>query len=169
VSTLKIKGLRADNIALMTAATTCVQYAGGTRFSLKTLYDLARLEEKEARCPVDKEFAHNSTLANAKDAAMMMSSITDSDGYTTVSRHGESPTTSPPRPCPQPEGKEGNRKNPFDDRFLTTFLPSFANRPTKMQVSVDAVPDRIMGITPGGMRKKNNVVGGTETAKDVRS
>jgi hypothetical protein len=95
----------------------------------------------------------------------MMSSITDSDGYTTVSRHGRSPTTSPPRPRPQPEGKEGNRKNPFDKRFLTAFHPSFMNGPTKMQVSVDAVPDRIIGIAPGGMRKKNNVVGGTETAQ----
>jgi hypothetical protein len=145
VSALKIKQLRADNIALMTTATTHVQHAGGTRFSFKTLYDLACSEEKEARCLVDKEFAHDSALANAKDASTMMSSITDSDGYTTVSRRGGSPTTSPPRPRPPPEGKKGNRKNPFDDRFLTTFLPSFANGPTKMQVSVDAVPDRIMG------------------------
>ncbi len=113
LSVSKIKQLRADNIALMTAATTRVQHAGGTRFSLKTLYDHARSEEKEARRLVDKEFAHNSTLANAKDAATMMSSITDSDGYTTISRRGRSPTTSPPRPHPQPEGKEGNRKNPF--------------------------------------------------------
>ncbi len=41
----------------------------------------------------------------------------------------------------------------------------FANGPTKMQVSVNAVPDRIMGIAPGGMRKKNDVVGGTEMAQ----
>ncbi len=164
MSTSKIKRLRADNIALMTAATTCVQYAGGTRFSLETLYDIARFDKKEARCLVDKEFAHGSTLANAKDAATMMSSITDSKGYT-MSRHGGSPTTSPPRPRPQQEGKEGNRKNPFDDRFLTTFLLSFANSPTKMQASVNAVPNRIMGIAPGGMRKKNDVVSGTETAQ----
>jgi hypothetical protein len=122
-------------------------------------------EEKEARRLVDKEFAHDSALADAKDAATLMRSITDSDGYTTVSCRGGFPTTSPPRPCPQPEGKEGNRKNPFDDRFLTTFLPSFANSPTMMQVSVDAVPDRTMGIAPGGMRKKNDVVGGTEMAQ----
>jgi hypothetical protein len=165
VSASKIKQLRADNIALMTAAMTRLQHAGGTRFFLKMLYDLARSEEKEARHLVDKEFAHNSALANAKDAAMTMSSITDSDGYTTVSCRGRSPTTSPPRPRPQPEGKEGNRKNPFDDRFLTTFLPSFASSPMKMQVSVNAVPDRIMGIAPSAMTKKNNVVGGTETAQ----
>ncbi len=165
MSTSKIKQLRADNIALMTAATTRVQYAEGTCFSLKTLYDLARSEEKEARHLVDKEFAHDSTLANAKVAATMMSFITDSNSYTTVSCHGESPIPSLPRPRPHPEGKESNRKNSFDNRFLTTFLPSFANGPTKMQVSVDAVPDRVMGIAPGRMRKKNNVVGGTETAQ----
>jgi hypothetical protein len=34
-----------------------------------------------------------------------------------------------------------------------------------MRVSVDAVPDRIMGIAPSGMRKKNNIVGGTEMAQ----
>jgi hypothetical protein len=100
VSASKIKRLRADNIALMTAATTRVQHAGGTHFSLKMLYDLSRSEEKEARRLVDKEFAHDFTLTNAKDAATMMSSITDSDGYTTVSRRGGSPTTSPPRPRP---------------------------------------------------------------------
>jgi hypothetical protein len=149
----------------MTTATTRVQHAGGTRFSLETLYDLARSEKKEARRLVDKEFAHNSALANAKDAATMMSSITDSDGYTTKSCHGGSPTTSPPRPRLQPKGKEGNRKNPFDDRFLTTFLPSFTNGPAKMHVPVNAVPHMIMGIAPSRMRKKNDVVGGTEMAQ----
>ncbi len=69
----------------MTAAMTHVQYAGGTCFSLKMLYDLACSEEKEARRLVDKEFAHDSALANTKDAATMMSSITDSDSYTTLS------------------------------------------------------------------------------------
>jgi hypothetical protein len=129
-------------------------------------YDLARSEKKEARSLVDKEFAHDSTLANAKDAATMMSSITDSNGYTTISRCGGSPTTSPPRPRLQPEGKEGNKKNPFDNRFLTAFLPSFANSPAKMRVPVNAVLHMIMGIAPGGMRKKNNVIGGTaETAQ----
>jgi hypothetical protein len=34
-----------------------------------------------------------------------------------------------------------------------------------MQVSVDAMPDRIMGIAPGRMRKKNGVIGGTETVQ----
>jgi hypothetical protein len=119
VSASKIKRLRADNIALMTTATICGQHAGGTHFSLKTLYNLAHLEEKEARRLVDKEVAQDSALANAKDAATIMSSITDSNGYTTVSPRDGSPTTSPPRPHPQPEGKVDNRKNPFNDRFLT--------------------------------------------------
>jgi hypothetical protein len=138
----------------MTTATTHVQHAGGTCFSLKMLYDLAHLEKKEASHLVDKEFAHDSVLADAKDAATMMSSIMDSDGYTTISRHGGSPTTSPPRPRLQPKGKEGNRKNPFDDRFLTTFLPSFTNSPAKMHVPVDAVLHMIMGIAPGQNEKE---------------
>ena len=94
----KIKRVRADNVALMTSATIKVQQAGGTRFSLKTLYKIAPLEEKEARLYTDKVLAHNSTSTVAKEMAKMMSSITDSDGYTTVTRRGRSPTSSPPKP-----------------------------------------------------------------------
>ncbi len=110
MSASKIKQLRADNIALMTAATTCVQHARGTRFSLKTLYDLARSEEKEARCLVDKEFAHDSMLADAKDAAMTMSSITeDSDGYTTVSRPWQIPNYIPSQ-ASSPTRRQGRQQ-----------------------------------------------------------
>ncbi len=48
VSDAKIKQLRADNVALMMAATIQVQQAGGTRFSLKRLYKIAHSEDKEA-------------------------------------------------------------------------------------------------------------------------
>ena len=74
----KIKQFRADNIALMTKATIFILHAGGTRFSLKALYNLARAEEKEAKRQVDYEAAHDLAIANAKSTATMMSLIMDS-------------------------------------------------------------------------------------------
>jgi hypothetical protein len=94
----KIKRLRADSVALMTSATIKVQQAGGTRFTLETLYEIARSEEKQARCHAENELANDSTSIDAKEMATIMSSITDSDGYTTVNRHGRSPNASPPKP-----------------------------------------------------------------------
>jgi hypothetical protein len=44
----KIGQLRADNVALMTSATICMQQAGSTRFSLEHLYDIACVEGKVA-------------------------------------------------------------------------------------------------------------------------
>jgi hypothetical protein len=41
--------LRKHNVSLMLSAIIRVQKAGGTCFLLKTLYEIARLEEKEAR------------------------------------------------------------------------------------------------------------------------
>ncbi len=73
----------------------------------------------------------------------MMSSITDLDGYTTVTRRGRSPTSSPPKPRLQSGSKTGNRKNLFDDSFLNTFLPTFATSPAKTHAPVDAVPAAI--------------------------
>ncbi len=138
----------------MMKATILVLHAGGTRFSLESLYDLARMEEKEAKCQVDYEVAHDLAIANAKSTPTMMSLITDSDGYTSVNRHSSSPTIPPPRPHFQSVGKENTRKNPFDDRFLNTFLPTFTSSPT-VKVSVD---ESIMGINAGRKSKKNNAV-----------
>jgi hypothetical protein len=45
----KMGQLMKHNVSLMLSATIRVQKEGGTRFSLKTLYKIARLEEKEAR------------------------------------------------------------------------------------------------------------------------
>jgi hypothetical protein len=118
----KIKHVRANNVALMTSETIKVQQAGGTRFSLKTLYEIARLEEKEARLYTDKVLAHSSTSTKAKETATTMSSIMDLDGYTTVTRCGRSPTSSPPKPQLKSGSKTGNRKNLFNDSFLNTFL-----------------------------------------------
>jgi hypothetical protein len=113
------KELRADNIALMTAATIQVQQAGGTCFSLERLYKIARLEEKEARRAFNKAALAPESLATvSKDSAMVMSSITDSDGYTTMSHRGGS-STSPPKIRPQRRSplrsseNDGTRKNPL--------------------------------------------------------
>jgi hypothetical protein len=166
VSDAKIKQLRANNVALMTAATIRVQQAGGTRFSLKCLYEIARSEEKEAWRMFNKAAPAPESLATVlKDSATVMSSITDSDGYTTMS-HCSGSSTSPPKICPQRRSplrsseNDGTRKNPFNDKFLTMFptmfLDSSANR---------TAPDEVVTIiskksTPGlaGMETKLGIV-----------
>jgi hypothetical protein len=114
--------LRNHNISLMLLVSIHIQKAGGTRLLLKTLYKIARLEKKEARCLFAKE---DSVTSAAMETAMAMSSITDPDGFTTVSWRGVS-STSPPKQRPQsrspPRPSDGiKRVNPFDDKFLTSF------------------------------------------------
>jgi hypothetical protein len=53
VTSLKVKRtparenrIRVDNVALMAAATICIQKAGGTRIALEGLYEIARQEER---------------------------------------------------------------------------------------------------------------------------
>ncbi len=88
----------------------------------------------------------------------MMSSITDLDGYTTVTRRGRSQTSSPPKPRLQSGSKTGNRKNLFDDSFLNTFLPIFATGPAKTHAPVDAVPVTIaQQSTSGGEGKMKEI------------
>jgi hypothetical protein len=94
ISDSKIKQLRAD-VALLTAATIQVQQARGMRFSLERLYKIARSEEKEARRIFKKAPAPGSLATTPKDTTMVMSPVTDSDGYTTVSHRGGSSTSSP--------------------------------------------------------------------------
>jgi hypothetical protein len=159
----KIKRVRADNVTLTTSATINVQQAGGTRFSLKTLYKIARLEEKEARLYTNKVLAHDSTSTNAKETARMMSSITDSDGYTTVTHHGRSPTSSPPKPRLQSGSKMGNRKNLFDDSFLNTFLLTFATGPAKTHAPMDAVPAAIAQQPTSGEEGKMKEISARST------
>ncbi len=117
--------LRKHNISLMLLASIHVQKAGGTRFFLKTLYKIARLEKKEARWLFAKEDFVTSAATNT---AITISSITDPDGFTTVSWRGVS-STSPPKQRPQsrspPLPSDGIKwVNPFDDKFLTSFPPS---------------------------------------------
>jgi hypothetical protein len=96
---------------------------------------------------------------------MVMSSSTDSDGYTIMSHHGGS-STSPPKICPQRRSplrsseNNGTRKNPFNDKFLTTFPTMF------LDGSADrTAPDEVVAVipkksTPGfaGMETKLGVV-----------
>jgi hypothetical protein len=49
ITDFKMGQLRKHNVSLMLSATIRVQKAGGTCFSLKTLYKIARSEEKKAR------------------------------------------------------------------------------------------------------------------------
>jgi hypothetical protein len=116
------------------------------RFSLEHMYKLARSEDKEVRCLFDKDLASD-TVANAtKDTLVtVMSSIMDLDGYTTVSHFSGSPTLSPiPRPqCRSPlcpGNKDGMRRNPFNNKFLTIFLPTFLHGLDDKNAPTDAVP-----------------------------
>jgi hypothetical protein len=117
--------LRKHNISLMLTVSIHVQKVGGTRFLLKTLHDIARLEEKEAHCLFAKE---DSVTSASTETATAMSFITDPDGFTTVSWCGVS-STSPPKQRPQshspPCPSDGIKwVNPFDNKFLTSFPPS---------------------------------------------
>ncbi len=70
-------------------------------FSLKYLYKLARSKEKEVKRLFDKDLASDTMTIATKDTMVtVISSIMDSDGYTTMSHCGGSPTSSP-IPLPQ--------------------------------------------------------------------
>ncbi len=87
---------------------------------------IARLEEKEARQLFAKE---DFVMSTANDTATAMSSMTDPDGFTTVSHHGGASSSSPHKqrpqsrspPCP---GNEIKRVNLFNNKFLSSFPPS---------------------------------------------
>ncbi len=113
----------ADNIALMTSATIQVQQAGGTRFSLECLYNIAWAEEKVA-CQL---FAKEALMTDAA-MAMAMSSITNTDEFSTVSCCGVGSSSSPPKQRPQSfspphPGDDPKRIIPFDNSFVTSFPP----------------------------------------------
>jgi hypothetical protein len=113
--------LRIGNIALMSSATIGVQQAGGIRFLLERLYRIARSEEKEA-CQL---FTKEALMTATTDTATAMSSIMDTDGFTTVSCCGGGSSSSPPKQRPQscslprPSG-DIKQINPFNDKFLTS-------------------------------------------------
>ncbi len=114
--------LRKLNVSLMMEATAGIRAAGGTGFLLETLFEVARLEEKEVRWI----FSMDGLVATAEtDTPTIFSSITDAEGFTVVSRCGGT-SSSPPkqrlqiRSPPHLRG-EGARVNHFDKKFLNTF------------------------------------------------
>jgi hypothetical protein len=138
----------------MTTATICVQQAGGTRFLLERLYKITRSEEKEARRLFNNDFSSNSLSPTAtKDTATMMSSIMDSNGYTTVSHHGGSPTASPLKLHPQRRSplcqgfESGTRRNPFNNKFLKTFPPMFVNDPANKNAPANRTASNVVVVT----------------------
>jgi hypothetical protein len=82
--------LRAINVALMTAATICVQHAGGTRITLERLYKIVRQEERAARQHHEKTLA--STPIKINKLKTTMSSIKDAEGFTIVNHQSNSPS-----------------------------------------------------------------------------
>ncbi len=85
--------LRKMNISLMLEASACIRAAGGAAFLLETHFEIARLEEKEAR----RIYAMDGLVASATtDPPRIYSSITDADGFTAVSRRGGE-SSSPPK------------------------------------------------------------------------
>jgi hypothetical protein len=94
-----------------------------------------------------------------------MSSVTDSDGYTTVSHRG-GPITSSPKLHPQSRSPlhsgngDGTRGNPFDGTFLTTFLPNSSDGPANRTALPEVVAAILKEPTHGiaGMKTKSGVV-----------
>jgi hypothetical protein len=74
--------LRANNVALMTLATICVQQAGGMRIMLERLYELARQEERAARQSHEKALA--STPIETNESKTTTSMIMDAEGFSIV-------------------------------------------------------------------------------------
>ncbi len=107
-----------------------MQQAGGSHFLLKRLYKIAHADEKVARQLFDKEALMTATA----DMAMAMSSITDADKFTTVSRCSVGSSSYPPKQRPQScspphPGDDIKWINPFNDRFLTSFPPLGGHAP----------------------------------------
>ena len=85
--------LRKTNISLLLEASACVRAAGGAAFLLETLFEIAKLEEKEAQ----RIYAMDGLVASAAtDAPTIYSSITNANAFTAVSQHG-SKSSSPPK------------------------------------------------------------------------
>ncbi len=86
------------NVSLMMKAMAGVRAAGGTGFLLKTLFKVARLEEKEA----GQIFAMDRLVtAVATDTLTIYSSITDAEGFTVVSGRGRKSPSPPSKQRPQ--------------------------------------------------------------------
>jgi hypothetical protein len=105
--------LRADNVALITSATICIQEAGGRRITLERLYEIARQEERAARQLHGKALA--TTLVELSKSQTMMSTITDAEGFTIVNCQSSSPFLKA-NPAPTPEDR--SQVNLFTEEFL---------------------------------------------------
>ena len=105
--------IRADNAALMAAATIRLQKAGGTHIALEGLYKIARQEERAVMQLLEKAPAIiHADLGGSKTT---MSLVTDSEGFSTVNRQNRSPLLMG-NTAPAPGGKV--RVNLFTEDFL---------------------------------------------------
>jgi hypothetical protein len=124
--------LKADNVALMTSATICVQKDGGTRITLERLYELTRQEERAARQSHEKALA--STLVKTNESKTTMSTIMDAEGFSIVNRRSSSPSL---RANPTLTPRDGLRVNLFTEEFLNASgeedLKDYSLNPTTRQ------------------------------------
>ena len=81
--------IRADNVALMVAASICVQQAGGTCMALERLYEIARQGERAVLQLLEKAPTNNQ--AELGGSKTTMSLITDAEGFSSVTRRSKSP------------------------------------------------------------------------------
>jgi len=81
--------IRADNVALMAAATIRVQQAGGTRIVLERLYKIARQEDRVVLQQFEKAPANTHADLGGSKTTMIL--VTDSEGFFTVNRRSRSP------------------------------------------------------------------------------
>ena len=105
--------IRVDNVALMAAATICVQQAGGTRIALERPYEIARQEERAVLQLLEK--APVNTHADLEGSKTTMSLVTDSEAFFTIDRRSRSPLLKG-NTSPAPGGMV--RVNLFREDFL---------------------------------------------------
>jgi hypothetical protein len=90
------------------------------------------------------------------------SSAKDSDGHTTAGRHGGIITfffkLCSLSPSPLSTNCDSMRRNPFNEMFLTTFLPTFSSRSSNRCASADDVPAMSTNGSLGSSIQKMNVV-----------
>jgi hypothetical protein len=104
--------LRADNVALMTAAIICVQHARGTCIMLERLYEIARQEERAARQHHEKTLT--STPIKINEPKTTMSLIKDAEGFTIINRRSNSPSL---KANSAPTTRDGLQVNLFTEEF----------------------------------------------------
>jgi hypothetical protein len=131
--------LRANNVALMTSATICVQQAGGTRISLERMYEIARQEESSARQNHERTLAKS--LVETNESTTTMSTITDAEGYTVINRRSGPPTL---KATPASTPRDGPRVNLFTEDFLNaredkqSYLMGYSFDPSTRQLTKKA-------------------------------